>query len=106
MSESIRNRLQSALKTAMRVRDAHATSVLRTTLSAIANAEAVEVPAGTKETEVPRKVLTEADVVAVVRAERDDLASTAVQLRALGKLEDAAVLGAKAAVLQSHLGET
>ena len=104
MSEPIRDRLQSSLKTAMRARDAHATSVLRTTLSAIANAEAVEVPAGNKDTEVPRKVLSEADVVAVVRSEHDDLASTAVQLRALGRLDEAAVLGAKAAVLQTHLG--
>jgi hypothetical protein len=42
----LRDRLQSSLKSAMRERDATATSVLRTTLSAIANAEAVEVPAG------------------------------------------------------------
>ena len=84
----------------MRARDAAATSVLRTTLSAIANAEAVEVPAGTTATELPRRDLTEDDIRGIVRGERDDLTTTATELRTHGRSEEAAELDAKAAVLR------
>lgn len=87
----------------MRERDATATSVLRTTLSAIANAEAVEVPPGTTATELPRRELTERDIDAIVRGEHDDLTTTATELRAHGRLDEAAELDAKAAVLRSQL---
>ena len=78
----IRERLQVALSEARRSRDAMRTSVLRTTLSAIANAEAVEIPPGTVETELPRRVLTDDDVRAVVVAERVELETAAAALRA------------------------
>ncbi|MEN3272502.1 MAG: uncharacterized protein V7636_1263 [Actinomycetota bacterium] len=87
----------------MQRRDASATSVLRTTLSAIANAEAVEVPAGTTATELPRRHLTEDDIRAVVRGERDDLTTTASELRSHGWIDEATELDAKAAVLRSLL---
>jgi uncharacterized protein YqeY len=99
----LRDRLQTSLKAAMQARDASATSVLRTTLSAIANAEAVEVPAGTTATELPRRHLTEDDVRAIVRGERDDLATTATELRSHGRLDEAKELDAKASVLRSLL---
>jgi len=87
----------------MRARDAAATSVLRTTLSAIANAEAVEVPAGTTATELPRRELTERDIDAIVRGEHHDLVTTATELRSHGRLDAAADLDAKAAVLRVEL---
>jgi uncharacterized protein YqeY len=104
VSTPIRDRLQSSLKAAMQARDHVATSVLRTTLSAVANAEAVDVPAGTTATEVPRRHLTEDDVRDVVHAEHADLEATAAELRRRGRHADADVLGAKAAVLAAHLG--
>jgi uncharacterized protein YqeY len=103
VSTSIRDHLQSSLKAAMQARDQVATSVLRTTLSAVANAEAVDVPAGTTATEVPRRHLTEDDIRAVVHAEHTDLERTAAELRRLGRDAEAEVLGAKAAVLAAHL---
>jgi uncharacterized protein YqeY len=99
----LRDRLQLSLKSAMRERDATATSVLRTTLSAIANAEAVEIPAGTTATELPRRELSERDIDAIVRGEHDDLTTTASELRSHGRLDEAAELDAKAAVLRSQL---
>ena len=104
MSAPIRDRMQADLKVAMRERDAIAASVLRTTLSAVANAEAVELPARITDTEVERKHLTEDDIRVVVRGEQDDLETTAAQLRRLGKLDDADALIAKAAVLEGYLG--
>jgi hypothetical protein len=100
---SIRDRLQASLSVARKARDAVSTSVLRTTLSAIANAEAVEVAPGTAASEVPRKHLTENDIRAVVEAELRDLHSSAVELRQLGRDADADLLDAKACVLSDHL---
>jgi uncharacterized protein YqeY len=102
---SIRDRLQRALSDALRSRDQVRTSVLRTTLSAIANAEAVEVPAGTTATELPRRDLTEDDVRAVVTAERAELESAAAELRAHDRPDAASELDAKAAVLVEVLAE-
>ena len=76
----IRERLQAALSDALRSRDALRMSVLRTTLSAIANAEAVEVAPGTTATEVARRALSEDDVRAVVVAERHELEAKAAVL--------------------------
>lgn len=82
------DRLRADLTTALRARDRASASVLRTVLGAIANAEAVPVPQaappvaegpiagavlGLGAAEVPRRELTEDDVRAIVRAERDDL---------------------------------
>lgn len=100
---TIRDRLQAALTESLRSRDALRTSVLRTTLSAIANAEAVDVPPGTTETEVTRRELTEIDVRAVVTAERGELEAAAAELRMHDRADAAAVLEEKAAVLADAL---
>ena len=99
----IRDRLQSELASALRSRDAQRTSVLRTTLSAIANAEAVEVAPGATATEVPRRLLTEDDVRGVVDAECAELRHAAAELRAHDRDADASALEAKAAVLDEIL---
>jgi uncharacterized protein YqeY len=100
---SLRDQLQSELAGALRSRDPLRTSVLRTALSAIANAEAVDVAAGTTATEVPRRVLTEDDVRGVVDAECAELRHAAAELRAHDRDADAAALEAKAAVLDEIL---
>lgn len=101
----MRDRLQSALTEALRARDALRCSVLRTTLSAIGNAEAVEAPPGTTATELPRRELTEDDVCAVVIAERDDLETAATELRSHHRADAAAELEEQAAVLAGVLAD-
>jgi uncharacterized protein YqeY len=96
---SLRDHLQAELAEAMRARDARRTSVLRSTLSAIANAEAVEVPAVVTATEVPRRELTDDDVRAIVEGERHELVHTAELLRSHGKVEEAEDLDDRASVL-------
>jgi hypothetical protein len=80
---TLEERLRSALRVALRERNAIAMSALRPTLAALANATAVEsVPlapgadehvaggvAGLGAAEVPRRVLTEDEAVAIVRSE-------------------------------------
>jgi uncharacterized protein YqeY len=75
----LRTRLRTALLDARRTRDAEAVSTLRTALAALENAEAVpaaaragaleDSPAGVGATEAERRVLSEADEVAVLDAE-------------------------------------
>lgn len=78
---SLRDSLHAAVPAAMKARDRRTVSALRSALAAIANAEAVEVggevlagaieasPVGVGAAEVARRVLSEADVAAIVRAE-------------------------------------
>ncbi len=78
-------------------------------MGAIANAEAVAsdgrvsltAPAGS--TEVARRELTEADVLAVVERERVELLGAADEREGLGRPGDAAGLRAQAAVLEGYL---
>lgn len=76
----LRRQLRDALLVAIKGRDRVAASVLRATLGAIENAEAVErsgpaqgaieaIPIGLGAAETARRELTEADVRAIVRAE-------------------------------------
>lgn len=79
-ASSVRDRLRSALPVAMKARDRRTVAVVRATLAAIDNAESVELgehrasalessASGPGAAEVDRKHLTEADIVAIVRAE-------------------------------------
>lgn len=76
----LRSRLRSALLDARGARDAETVSTIRTALSALENAEAVpahgptdgaleEAPTGVGATEAARRVLSDADEVAVLDAE-------------------------------------
>lgn len=80
MADNLRDALRTHLVRSMKSRDREAVSVLRVTLAAIDNAEAVEVdavaPAGALEespragaAELPRRQLTEAEVRTVVESE-------------------------------------
>ncbi len=75
----LRSRLRSALLEARRARDAETVSTLRTALAALENAEAVptdaaagaieDAPVGVGAAEADRRVLTDADELAVLDAE-------------------------------------
>lgn len=95
---ALRDEMQAELKLAMKARDTARMTVLRTTLSAVANAEAVDVSTVARgTTEVARRELTEDDVRAVVASEHADLTAAAEERRSLGA--DAADLDAQASVL-------
>ncbi|SDO25631.1 hypothetical protein SAMN05660199_01658 [Klenkia soli] len=110
--------MRADLTAAMRARDRTTTAVLRAALGAVANAESVPVreagrPAadgpvagavtGVGATEAPRRVLSAADVVAVLRAERDERLAAADQLAAAGSSGAADELRGTAALLERYL---
>jgi uncharacterized protein len=118
----MRETLRRDLTSAMKARDVVAVAALRSALAAIDNAEAVDVapaaePAATSATsaevagavvgvgaaEVPRRVLTAADVERLVRGERDDRITAAVDHERLGRSESAGRLRAEAGVLALYL---
>lgn len=113
---SLRERLRAALPAAMKARDRTAMSALRSTLSAIDNAEAVDRPAGADRglsieqsavgvgaMEVARRGLSEDDVERIVRAEIADRESAAEGYAQSGRVEQAGKLRAEAAVLAGLL---
>jgi hypothetical protein len=111
---SLEERIRTALRDAMRSRDAVARAALRSALASIANAGAVPgVPvdssgssehvagavAGLGAAEVPRRELSETDVAGIVRTEIAERLAAADQVPA----EAADRLRAEAAVLSSLL---
>jgi uncharacterized protein YqeY len=104
MCSALRHRLQADLRVALAKRDGLRLSVLRTTLSALSNAEAVspdEYSPGV--TEVPRRVLSTDEIRAVVERERDELRTSAHRLRRVGAHDRARELLDQADVLDAHL---
>ena len=105
----IRSRLQTDLTAAMKARDSTRVAVLRATLAAIANAEAVAsdgrvsltAPAGS--TEVARRELSDSDVRLIVERERDDVLGAADERERLGRPDDAEELRAQADALEAYL---
>ncbi|MFC8278215.1 hypothetical protein ACFUJR_37980 [Streptomyces sp. NPDC057271] len=100
----------------MRARDKAAVSALRSTLSALDNAEAVPLaedqlrgtaleasPAGVGATEAVRQELSEQTVVELVRAEATERLEAAAQLTAPAHADRAERLRAEAAVLLRFL---
>ena len=105
MAQPIRARMQAEIAAALKARDAQRVSVLRTTLAAVANAEAVDQSAAVAATgDVERRQLSAADIRAIVVRERDELRSDADGLGALGRPE-AADLAARAAILDAYLAD-
>ena len=119
-SGNVRERMQGALRAAMKARDPVAVTALRAGLAAIDNAEAVEAEQGTRVVashpelagtlvglgagEVARRVLTDAEMESIVRAEAGELQSAAEGYRRAGQAEAADRLLAQAAVLTAHIG--
>ena len=101
-----RDVLRAALREAVRDRQAHAAAVLRETLAAIDNAEAVDASAappvqhgviaggvaGLGAGEVPRRRLRADEVTAIIEREIQERRSAASMYAALGRDEEAAVL--------------
>jgi uncharacterized protein YqeY len=101
-------RLQTDLVAAMKLRDAARVTVLRTTLAAIANAEAPPIDSaplysrpGT--TEHSRLHLTAADLNAIIEREIAARHESIADYRSVGATQPAAVLEAEVAVLQTYL---
>ncbi len=90
MGHSIRERIAVDLTDGLKRRDREAITVLRTTLGAIGNAEAVPVTTSrswpvTGPTEVARRQLTEDDVARVIRSEVEERMAAAELYRASGQ---------------------
>lgn len=113
----LRQRLQTALVAAMRVRDATAVAALRSALGAIANAEAVEGEAaapigespiahavsGLGAGDVARRELSDADQIAVVRNEIAERETAALGYDRLGRSDEAERLRSEANFLREQL---
>ncbi|MET9215219.1 MULTISPECIES: GatB/YqeY domain-containing protein [unclassified Nocardia] len=110
----LRERLRAALKPAMKARDRSAVSALRSALSAIDNAEAVDAgdaKAGALEAsavglgtaEVRRRDLTEADITQIVHREIDERRTAAAEYDLLGAADRRDTLTAEADALAALL---
>jgi hypothetical protein len=117
--DDIRTRLRRALGVALKARDAGAVSALRSAMSAIGNAEAVDPagrPAGTGSThfagtvagvgagEARRRLLTEADADAIVRQEAAEREAAAGEYDRGGRAAEAARLREGVRALMAVLG--
>ncbi|MBX3000627.1 MAG: GatB/YqeY domain-containing protein [Caldilineaceae bacterium] len=105
---SLRELLKTDLKTAMKARQPHTVSTLRTVLAAIDNAEAVDVdPSFVPHTgitrDVPRRVVSEEEMVDILRAEVDDLRSAMVDYEQGGRPDEAEILREKLIALTPYL---
>jgi uncharacterized protein len=125
---SVRSRLQGALRAAMKERDTVAASGLRSALSAIANAEAVSLPAvssgpqarpmaqssphfagavaGLGAAEVTRREVTEDEAAAIAAAEAADRRAAARDYQAAGQADHAGRLRREAQAIESALDIT
>lgn len=88
-TQAVRQQLKADLVVAMRARQQVAVATLRATLSAIDQAEAVEVdphfvPVSGITKDVARKLLTEADIAAILQREMDDLMTALADYQRLG----------------------
>lgn len=117
-SVPVRQQLRDALGVAIKARDRSAASVLRTTLGAIENAEAVElteseggstslaieqIVVGVGAAEVERRLLTEDDVRGIVRSELAERDAAAGEYERVGRSEHAERLRGEMAVLAPFL---
>lgn len=110
-------RLRADLLTARKARDTTATAVLRSTLAAVANAEALPVAeaaltgegpiagaaSGLGATEAARRELTDEDIRGIITGEQAERLSAATDLEAHGAVEKAEQLRAEAELLAAYL---
>jgi uncharacterized protein YqeY len=117
--DEIMTRLRRALGVSLKAREAGSVSALRSAISAIGNAEAVDsaavrpggigsphfagTVAGLGAGEAQRRRLTEADAVAIVRREAAEREAAASEYERGGRAEEAARLRAGARVLMGVL---
>ena len=102
----------------MKARDRVAVAALRSAIAAIENAEAVDLaalatgslaielsPVGVGAAEVERRLLTESEVAAIVRAEVAEREAAAQGYEQAGRLDRADQLRAEAGALTAHLAD-
>jgi uncharacterized protein len=114
MASSLPDRLQAALRAALKARDTAAASAVRSALAAIGNAEAVPAPttqpgrtsqhvagsvAGLGAAEASRRVLTEAEMASIVTTEIAERRAAAARYEQTGHGERASRLRREADVL-------
>jgi uncharacterized protein YqeY len=104
----IRLRLKTDLLIAMKARQNHIVSTLRSTLAEIDNAEAVEidtsvVPLVGRTHDVPRKELTEAQIRAIVQREANQIKMALTEYEHAGQAEKTAELQAAWELLTGYL---
>ncbi|WP_078287774.1 hypothetical protein [Mycobacterium sp. D16R24] len=113
----LRTTMRTDLTAAMKARNSVAVSALRTAIAAIDNAESVDDTARTRldnthiagatrglgSAEAARKVLSPADVRAILRAQIDDRTAEAERYDTLGQAQAAARLRQEAAVIAGYL---
>ena len=105
----IRQRLKADLKQAMKARQRQVVATLRATLAEIDHAEAVEVDASFVPllgvtNDVPRKVLTEAEMLAIVQREADEIQVALAEYEAAGNEEKTAELRTAWELLMGYFG--
>jgi hypothetical protein len=127
-TDEVQQRLRTALRSAMKARDTIATSALRSVLAAIANAEAVELPAakglppadgqppptagahvagsvaGVGAAEAERRALTGDEVAAIIAAEVADRRAAATGYDESGNAGRASRLRREAGVIEAAQG--
>jgi uncharacterized protein YqeY len=107
----LRDRLRAALRVALRERDPIATAAIRSAVSAIDNAEAVDQPhapharLGVGVGDVARRELSANEIVEILQAEIVERDSAAAEYERTGRAERATRLRAEAAALSSLLDD-
>ncbi|HZP54660.1 hypothetical protein [Actinocrinis sp.] len=117
-SAPLRQRLRDALSGAIKARDKVAVAALRSTLAAIDNAEAVQVPQrageqlaieqlriGVGSAQAARRELTEAQIERIVRGELAEREAAARDYQRAGRIEHAERLRGEIRVLAEQLGD-
>ena len=104
---SLHARIRDDLVEAMRDRDMARVKVLRTTMSAIQNAEAVEVVASVEGVvgygDVQRRSLSDDDVLGIIVREIEEFEGSIAEYRQIGQTERAEGLQRELEVLRSYL---
>ena len=108
---SVRQRLKVDLLRAMKARQMQVVSTLRSTLAEIDNAEAVEVdtsvvPLVGRSNDVPRKILTEAEIRAILQREADQIMMALADYERRGRVEKTAELQAAWDLLMGYLTDS
>lgn len=103
----LRARIAEDLARAMQDRDKARAKVLRTTLSAIQNAEAVEgvssVDGIVGYGDVQRRSLSDEDVIAIIALEIEEFESSVAQYQRIGQTDRAREFGMELEVLRRYL---
>lgn len=108
---AIFEQLKADLLMARKARDGVRVETLRTMISALDNATAVEVDTsfvpvdGGHQPDVPRRELSEQDCLAILRTEANGRQSALAQYEQLGRVNEAARLRIEVAIMREYLGD-